>query len=93
MTIHPRLQHLGMMSDNIDALMTWYCNVLGMSLVRRTASASGGQKEGPVFKAAWVTNDETNHRLIFVELPGLDADPDRALHKRLQHFAFEYPES
>jgi catechol 2,3-dioxygenase len=40
--------------------------------------------------AAWVSNDEANHRLAFVQLPGLIADPDRAHHQRLQHFAFEY---
>jgi catechol 2,3-dioxygenase-like lactoylglutathione lyase family enzyme len=89
-SVHPRLQHLGMTTGNIDAMLAWYRNVLGMSLVHRTASATGGQKDGPVLKAAWVTNDEANHRLAFVELPGLNADPDRAHHHRLQHFAFEY---
>ena len=89
-SVHPRLQHLGMTTANIDAMLTWYRNVLGMNLVNRTTSATGGQKDGPVLKAAWVTNDEANHRLAFVELPGLNADPDRAHHHRLQHFAFEY---
>jgi len=37
------------------------------------------------------SNDEVNHRLAFVEVPGLTADPDRSRHKRLQHVAFEYP--
>jgi catechol 2,3-dioxygenase len=64
--------------------------VLGMSLVHRTGSATGGPNDGQVLKAAWVTNDETNHRLAFVELPGLEADTERAHHRRLQHFAFEY---
>jgi len=88
--IHPRLQHLGMTTSNIDAMLTWYRKVLGMDLVHRTGSATAEHKEGQVLKAAWVTNDEANHRLAFVELPGLDSDPDRARHRRLQHFAFEY---
>jgi hypothetical protein len=37
-----------------------------------------------------VSNDETNRHLAFIESPGLDADPDRAQHDRLQRFAFEY---
>jgi catechol 2,3-dioxygenase len=88
--IHPRLQHLGMTTANTDAMLAWYRNVLGMDLVHRTDAATGTSKEGQGLKAAWVTNDETNHRLAFVELPGLVADPDRTHHKRLQHFAFEY---
>ncbi len=74
-SVHPRLQHLGMTTANIDAMLIWYRNVLGMNLVHRTASAAGGQKDGPVLKAAWVTNDEANHRLAFVELPGLIPTP------------------
>ena len=88
--IHPRLQHLGMTTANTDAMLHWYRTVLGMSLVHRTSSATGDQKSGPNLMAAWVSNDEANHRLAFVQLPGLIADPDRAHHQRLQHFAFEY---
>jgi catechol 2,3-dioxygenase len=70
-TIHPRLQHLGMTTTNIDAMLAWYRDVLGMSLVHRTASATGPHDAAQILKAAWVTNDEANHRLAFVELPGL----------------------
>ena len=88
--IHPRLQHIGMTTANTDAMLNWYRTVLGMSLVHRTSSATGDQKAGPNLMAAWVSNDEANHRLAFVQLPGLGEDPERAHHRRLQHFAFEY---
>jgi catechol 2,3-dioxygenase len=88
--VHPRLQHLGITTNSIDAMMNWYRKVLGMELVHRTNSATGDQKTGPSLMAAWVTNDETSHRLAFVELPGLEVDPDKAHHQRIQHFAFEY---
>ena len=88
--IHPRLQHLGMTTADIDVMLNWYRTVLGMSLIHRTSSATGDQKGGPNLMAAWVGNDEANHRLAFVQLPGLGQDPDRSQHKRLQHFAFEY---
>jgi catechol 2,3-dioxygenase len=87
--IHPRLQHLGMTTGNIDAMLSWYRTVLGMDLVHRTDSAVSGEN-APVLRAAWVTNDEQNHRLAFVELPGLVTDPEKGHHQRLQHFAFEY---
>ena len=87
--IHPRLQHLGMTTPNIDAMLSWYRTVLGMDLVHRTDAAVKG-KGAPSLKAAWVSNDEQNHRLAFVELPGLVADDEKAHHQRLQHFAFEY---
>jgi catechol 2,3-dioxygenase len=38
---------------------------------------------------AFVSNDEFDHRIVFFEVPGLVADPDRHRHARLQHVAFE----
>ena len=85
--VHPRLHHLGLTTSNLDALVVWYRKVLGMGIVHRT---SEGGKDVPAINAAWVTNDEANHRLAFVQLPGLNADPDRSQHHRIQHVAFEY---
>jgi catechol 2,3-dioxygenase len=87
--VHPRLHHLGLTTSNLDALVVWYRKVLGMGIVHRTSAAAGG-KDVPAINAAWVTNDEANHRLAFVQLPGLNADPDRSQHHRIQHVAFEY---
>jgi catechol 2,3-dioxygenase len=81
--IHPRLQHLGLTTGNLETMIDWYRKVLGMSVVHRTGGAAP-------MNAAWVSNDETNHRLAFVQLPGLSPDPDRSHHPRLQHFAFEF---
>ena len=89
-TIHPKLHHLGLTTGNLEAMIDWYRKVLGMTVVHQTEAAAGGQKNAPTLKAAWVSNDEANHRLAFVQLPGLTADPDRSRHRRLQHVAFEY---
>jgi catechol 2,3-dioxygenase len=86
--IHPKLQHIGMTTSNLDAMLEWYRAVLGMSVVHRTASATGEKAAG--LAAAWTTNDEENHRLAFAALPGLTRDPERGKHPRLQHVAFEY---
>ena len=89
--VHPRLHHLGITTGNIDAMLNWYRQVIGMELVHRTASATASSGGGaPAIESAWVSNDEANHRLAFVGLPGLQADPDKARHQRVQHFAFAY---
>ena len=88
--IHPKLQHIGMTTSNLDAMLEWYRAVLGMWVVHRTASPTGKEKKVEGLTAAWTTNDEENHRLAFAALPGLARDPERGKHPRLQHFAFEY---
>ncbi len=88
--IHPRLHHLGLTTSNLDAMIDWYRKVLGMTIVHRTRAAAPGQADVPSINAAWVSNDEANHRLAFVQVPGVSADPDRSRHQRLQHVAFEY---
>ena len=88
-TIHPKLQHYGLVTANLAAMTDWYRKVLGMTVNHRLAPASGAQK-GPPFSAAFVSNDEVHHRIVFFEMPGLLADPDRSRHMRLQHIAFEY---
>ena len=37
-----------------------------------------------------MTNDRANHRIRILCIPGLEGDPERARHHRLQHIAFEY---
>lgn len=88
--IHPKLHHLGLTTGNLEPLVDWYRKVLGMTIVHQTEAAAGGHENAPSIKAAWVSNDDANHRLAFVELPGLAADPDRSRHQRIQHLAFEY---
>lgn len=88
--VHPRLHHLGLTTGNTDLMAEWYRAVLGMTIVHQTASAVPGQVGGPSIKSTWMTNDEANHRIALVELPGLEADPERSRHRRVQHFAFEY---
>jgi len=87
--IHPKLQHFGLTTNNLDAMLDWYRNVLGMTVNHRSLVPTGAQK-GSTLSAAWLSNDEVNHRVAFVELPGLTVDPDKTRHSRLQHVAFEY---
>ncbi|MGO9061276.1 MAG: VOC family protein [Candidatus Binataceae bacterium] len=88
-TIHPKLQHFGIATANLDAMLDWYRKVLGMTINAR-AEAPAGPEGKPLFSAAFASNDEVHHRIAFFELPGLVTDPDKRRHARVQHVAFEY---
>ena len=88
-TVHPKLQHFGLATANLDAMIDWYGRVLGMTINHRSAAPPRAQN-GPSFSAAFASNDEVHHRIAFFEIPGLVVDPDKPRHARLQHVAFEY---
>ena len=85
-TIHPRLQHCGLTTANLDAMIEWYRKVLGMTVHKRVAAPAGS----PFRAVAFATNDEVNHRLSFFETPDVSFDNDKAHHARVQHIAFAY---
>ncbi len=88
-TIHPKLQHFGLATANLDAMLDWYRKVLGTTVNAR-ADAPAGPAGKPLFSAAFVSNDEVHHRIAFFELPDLASDPEKRRHTRVQHVAFEY---
>ncbi len=87
--VHPKLQHYGLTTANLDAMIDWYRKVLGMTVNHRSAAPAGTQR-GPFSSAVFVSNDEVNHRLVFFEMSGVSVDPDKRHHARMQHVAFEY---
>jgi catechol 2,3-dioxygenase-like lactoylglutathione lyase family enzyme len=89
-TIHPKLQHFGLTTANLDAMIDWYRKVLGMTVNHRATAAAGAQKGRPFSAAAFISNDEVHHRMAIFEVPGLVVDPEKPRHVRVQHIAFEY---
>jgi len=88
-TIHPTLRHYGLTTANLPSMLEWYATVLGMTVVFQTSSALG--KDAPIqVSAAWVTNDNANHRIGLIVMPQLTQDAQKSAHVRLQHTAFEY---
>jgi len=85
-TIHPTLQHCGLTTGNLDAMLDWYSKALGFTVHIRVAAPAGT----PFNTVAFASNDEVNHRLSFFETPGLSVDHERDNHARVQHIAFEY---
>jgi len=88
--IHPKLQHYGVTTGNLDAMIDWYRKVLGMTVNYRASMPPGAQNRAPFSAMAFVGNDEVHHRIVFFEAPGAVPDPDKPRHVRVQHVAFEY---
>ena len=76
--IKPALHHATMRTSHLDEMIAWYGRVIGARVTFRNEHA------------AWTTNDEANHRVAFLAVPGLSDDPEKVGHNGLHHLAFEY---
>ncbi len=85
--IHPKLQHVGLTTPNLDAMLDWYRKTLGMTVNYRMAVPPN---RAPFTAVAFASNDEINHRMSFFEVPGASIDSHRSRHARVQHIAFAY---
>jgi catechol 2,3-dioxygenase len=90
--VHPKLQHVGVLTGDLPRLVDWYHKVLGMRCIHESINPTNAPADSPLarLKAAFISNDEISHRFAVIEVPGLTADPDRSKHQRLQHVAFEF---
>jgi catechol-2,3-dioxygenase len=88
-TVHPKL-HYGLTTDNLDAMIDWYHKVVGITVNHRSEMPTGVHGGAPFSGVAFTSNDEVNHRIVFFQISGLAADPDKSRHARVQHVAFEY---
>ena len=74
----PKLHHATFMTMDVDAMVAFYELVAGLQ---------------PVYyaqHAAWLTNDEANHRIALLRLPGVHPPVDKPHSVGLHHTAFEY---
>ena len=76
--ISPSLHHVTMRTSHLDEMIAWYGAVVGARVMFRDQYA------------AWTTNDEANHRIAFLAVPGLSDDPQKIAHNGMHHCAFEY---
>lgn len=85
--IHPKLQHVGITTPNLGAMLDWYRKVLGLTVNKRVDVPAG---RAPFTAVAFASNDEINHRISLFEMPKITIDPERSGHARVQHIAFAY---
>ena len=74
----PELHHVNFFTTRLDEMIEWYGTVLGTEVVFRFPLG------------AWLTNDRANHRIALTAPPSLEVDPDKRVHARMHHVAFEY---
>jgi catechol 2,3-dioxygenase len=77
-TDNPRLHHVNLKTRRLQEMIDWYGVAVGM--------APNHQFEG----GAWLTNDNANHRLALLAVPGLEDDPEKIKHTGFHHMAFEF---
>ena len=76
--VGPSLHHVTMKTSRLDEMIKWYALVVGSQVLFRNETA------------AWTTNDDANHRIAFLAVPGLSDDADKVRHNGMHHCAFEY---
>ncbi len=77
-TIKPALHHVTMKTSRLDEMIAWYALLVGAQVQFRDQVA------------AWMTNDDANHRIAFLAVPGLSDDAEKVRHNGMHHCAFEY---
>ena len=76
--IAPKLHHTTFTTKRLDEMAAWYEKVAGLV---------------PAFyghDAAWLTNDEANHRIALLSPPGLQHPADKGHTTGIHHTAFEF---
>lgn len=76
--IKPKLHHVTIKTSQLDEMIDWYGMVIGAKVNFKDKVA------------AWTTNDDANHRIAFLAVPGLGDDSDKTKHNGMHHCAFEY---
>ncbi|UCI19938.1 VOC family protein [Mesorhizobium sp. B2-1-8] len=87
--VRPKLQHYGLTTSNLDTVIDWYGKVLGMTVNHRSTLPAAAAGRAPFSAFAFITNDESDHRIVFFETPSA-GQPDGRRPAGLQHVAFEY---
>ncbi len=78
--IAPKLHHATFLTLKLDEMVTWYETVCGLTPVHYSDGA------------AWLTNDEANHRIALIAHPKTKKPTDKPTSAGLHHTAFEYVE-
>src|ERR1700722_10281881 len=62
--VHPKLQHVGVLTGDLPRLLDWYHKVLGMRCIHESVNPTNAPADSPLapLKAAFISNDEISHR-------------------------------
>jgi catechol-2,3-dioxygenase len=76
--IPPKLHHSTFLTLKLDEMVRWYEQVAGLTPVHYSENA------------AWLTNDDANHRIALIAHPAIKRPVDKPTSAGLHHTAFEY---
>ncbi|MET4781544.1 VOC family protein [Glaciihabitans sp. UYNi722] len=76
--VRPKFHHTTFATLKLDEMVSFYEKIAGLEPVYYSENG------------AWLTNDEANHRIALLALPGLKAPSDKGHTAGLHHTAFEY---
>lgn len=76
--IAPKLHHSTFLTLKLHEMVAWYEKVAGLTPVHYSDGA------------AWLTNDEANHRIALIAHPAIKRPVDKPTSAGLHHTAFEY---
>lgn len=88
--VHSKLQHIGLITADLEPMVDWYWVVLGMTVTHRSPLQKN-DRHGPPFSAcAFLSNAEMHHRIVLFEAPAMVADPEWRRQTGMQHVSFAY---
>lgn len=79
-TTQPKLAHYGLATADLETMVSWYGQVLGMFVNHRSKIPwiARVTHQGPPFLAfAFLSNDDMDHRLVLFEISGAAIDPEK----------------
>ena len=76
--IPPKLHHATFLTLKLHEMVAWYETVCALTPVHYSENA------------AWLTNDEANHRIALIAHPAIKRPVDKPTSAGLHHTAFEY---
>jgi catechol-2,3-dioxygenase len=72
------LHHVNLKTTRLQEMIDWYGIVLGSEVIFQNEVA------------AWLSNDDANHRIALLAFPGFEDDPDKDRHTGIHHTAHEF---
>jgi catechol 2,3-dioxygenase-like lactoylglutathione lyase family enzyme len=76
--IHPKFHHVNLKTTRLQEMIDFYRALIGTEVTFQGENA------------AWISNDDANHRIALLAFPIFDDDPARETHTGMHHSAFEY---
>jgi catechol 2,3-dioxygenase len=76
--LRPPLHHINLKTTQPDAMIDFYRKIVGVEVIFQNEFA------------AFTSNDDAHHRVVFLTLDGMHDDPDKIAHTGMHHMAFDY---